>query len=160
MTDLRLILFDIDGVLTDGTAAYNQEGEVLWKRYNQKDITALRRFYDELSIKVALFTGSLDINPGFAKRRKFEMLNVVHRKGENKVTKLNDICFEYNTPKQDVAFVGDDIQDLDIMKEVGYAFCPKDAIPEIQKISCVLPVKGGGGVAAHLFEYIKNTIKS
>ena len=36
MNDLRLILFDIDGVLTDGTAAYNQEGEVLWKRYNQK----------------------------------------------------------------------------------------------------------------------------
>jgi YrbI family 3-deoxy-D-manno-octulosonate 8-phosphate phosphatase len=150
VNDLRLILFDIDGVLTDGTAAYNQEGEVLWKRYNQKDITALRRFYDELTIKVALF----------AKRRKFEMLNVVHRKGENKVTKLNDICFEYNTPRQDVAFVGDDIQDLDIMKEVGYAFCPKDAIPEIQKISCVLPVKGGDGVAAHLFEYIKNTIKS
>ena len=160
MNDLRLILFDIDGVLTDGTAAYNQEGEVLWKRYNQKDITALRRFYNELLIKVALLTGSLDINPGFAKRRKFEMFNVVHRNGENKVNKLNDICFEYNIPKQDVAFVGDDIQDLDIMKEVGYAFCPKDAIPEIQKISCVLPVNGGGGVAAHLFEYIKNTIKS
>ena len=160
MIDIRLILFDIDGVLTDGTAAYNQEGEVLWKRYNQKDITALRRFHNELAINVALFTGSLDINPGFAERRKFKMFSVKHRKGENKRQKLNDICFEYNIPKCHVAFVGDDIQDLEIMQDVEYAFCPQDAIPEIKVISCILPVDGGGGVAAHLFDYVQNTIKS
>ena len=160
MIDIRLILFDVDGVLTDGTAAYNQEGEVLCKRYNQKDITALRRFSDELNISVALFTGSLDINPGFANRRQFKLFTVKHRKGENKNQKLNDVCFEYNIPKCQVAFVGDDIQDLEIMQEVEYAFCPQDAIPEIKRISCVLPVNGGCGVAAHLFDYIQNTIKS
>jgi len=160
MIDIRLILFDIDGVLTDGTAAYNQEGEVLWKRYNQKDITALRRFPSELGISVALFTGSLDINPGFAERRNFKLFSVKHRNGENKRQKLNDICFEYNTPKQHVAFVGDDKHDLEIMQEVEYAFCPQDAIPEIKVISCILPVDGGGGVAAHLFDYVQNTIKS
>ena len=69
MIEIRLILFDIDGVLTDGTAAYNEKGEVISKSYNQKDITALRRFKNELGINIALFSGSLDINPAFAERR-------------------------------------------------------------------------------------------
>jgi YrbI family 3-deoxy-D-manno-octulosonate 8-phosphate phosphatase len=157
MIEIRLILFDVDGVLTDGTAAYNEKGEVISKSYNQKDITAMRRFQNELGINTALFSGSLDINPAFAERRKFDFISVKHRFGENKASKLNDICFDYNTPKSQVAFVGDDVQDMDIMKEVGYAFSPQDAIPEVQKISCVLPVNGGCGVAAHLFEYINNS---
>tara|TARA_R100000005_G_C4983537_1_gene192526 strand:+ start:792 stop:1280 length:489 start_codon:yes stop_codon:yes gene_type:complete len=157
--DIRLILFDIDGVLTDGKAAYNEKGEVISKTYNQKDITGLRRLKNELNINVALFSGSLDINPAFAKRRKFPFLHVNHSKGENKSQKLNEICFDYNTPASQVGFVGDDIQDLEIMKGVGYAFCPEDAIPEIKRISCVIPVKGGEGVAAHLFEYLSNTNK-
>ena len=53
--DIRLILFDIDGVLTDGKAAYNEKGEVISKTYNQKDITGLRRLKNELNINVALF---------------------------------------------------------------------------------------------------------
>ncbi len=160
MIDIRLILFDIDGVLTDGKAAYNSKGEVISKSYNQKDITALRRFHAELGITIALFSGSLDIKPAFAERRKFAFHHVSHRNGENKSQKLNDICFDYNTPASQVAFVGDDIQDLEIMKRVGYAFCPEDAIDEIKKISCILPVKGGDGVSSHLFEYISNTYKS
>jgi YrbI family 3-deoxy-D-manno-octulosonate 8-phosphate phosphatase len=146
--DIRLILFDIDGVLTDGKAAYNEKGEVISKTYNQKDITGLRRLKNELNINVAL-----------SKRRKFPFLHVNHSKGENKSQKLNDICFDFNTPASQVGFVGDDIQDLEIMKRVGFAFCPEDAIPEIKRISCVLPVKGGEGVAAHLFEYLSNSNK-
>ena len=130
------------------------------KTYKQKYITALRRLKKELNIHTILFSGSLDINPAFAKRRKFDFFHVDIKKGENKNQKLNDICFTYNTPSSQVAFVGDDIQDLEIMKNVGFAFCPQDAITDIKNVSCILPVNGGDGVAAHLFEYVSNTIKS
>lgn len=160
MIDIKLVIFDIDGVLTDGKAVYDDMGKVISKTYNQKDITALRRFKNELNINAILFSGSLDINPAFAKRRKFDFFHVNIKKGENKNQKLNDICFTYNTPSSQVAFVGDDIQDLEIMKNVGFAFCPQDAIAEIKNVSCILPVNGGDGVAAHLFEYVSNTLKS
>ena len=78
--------------------------------------------------------------------------------GENKCDKLSSISYDYNVPVSQIAFVGDDVQDFEIMQRVGYAFCPEDAIPEIKKISCVLPVKGGDGVSAHLFDYVKNSI--
>ena len=158
MIDIKLILFDVDGVLTDGKASYNDKGEVISKTYNQKDISAMRRFPKELGIVVGLFSGSLDINPAFAERRKFTFHHVDIKKGENKCDRLSSISFDYNVPVSQIAFVGDDVQDLEIMQRTGYAFCPEDAIPEIKKISCVLPVKGGDGIAAHLFEYVKNSI--
>ena len=57
MNKPKLILFDVDGVLTDGKASINIDSMVTHKQFNYKDITAIRRFKKELNIDIALFTG-------------------------------------------------------------------------------------------------------
>ena len=156
----KLILFDVDGVLTDGKATYDSVSYVAYKQYNYKDITALRRFKKELDIDIALFTGSKEINQAYAKSKKVKCY-YVNPNITNKVEKLIHICNLDNIKPKDVGYVGDDLQDLEISKAVGFKWCPSDAIYDIRNLKdmVVLPIKGGEGIADCIFSTIKYNLK-
>jgi len=107
MNKPKLILFDVDGVLTDGKASYDGVSYVTYKQYNYKDITALRRFKKELDIDVALFTGSKEINQAYAKSKKVKCY-YVNPNITNKVEKLIHICNLDSIKPSQVGYVGDD----------------------------------------------------
>lgn len=155
---IKLILFDIDGVLTDGTATYDSEGVAVGKNFNHKDISALRRFQPELGINVALCTCSKEINLNYANRKNLSCYYIPYNPGRTeKQHLLPEIIARYNYDLDEIGVVGDDIQDVEIMKLVGYRWCPKDAISDVQ-ILCEtqnrLNIKGGRGVANYLFQQL------
>jgi 3-deoxy-D-manno-octulosonate 8-phosphate phosphatase (KDO 8-P phosphatase) len=161
MNKPKLILFDIDGVLTDCKAFYDSDSYVPYKQYNYKDITALRRFKKELDIDIALFTGSKEINQTYAKSKKIKCY-YVNPNITNKVEKLNYICMLDGLKPSQVGFVGDDYQDYEIMNAVGFKYCPCDAIYDVRNIEgvVVLPIRGGDGVADCVFSTIKYNLKN
>jgi len=157
----KLIIFDIDGVLTNGKSMYNEHGVAVSKEFNYKDVSALRQFKSELNIDIALCTCSKEINIEWAYRKKLQLYYIPYKPGRSeKHNLLSQICGDYNCTSTDIGFVGDDIQDIELMKRVNsnFKWCPADAIYNLRMMCNVLPVKGGDGVAACLFAIIQNEI--
>lgn len=161
MTKPKLILFDIDGVLTNGKATYNETGVAVSKEFNYKDVSALRQFKPELNIDIALCTCSKEINVEWANRKQLPVYYIPYKPGRTeKPDLLPQILFDYNCNAVDIGFVGDDIQDIELMKRVNshFRWCPADAIYDLRMQCNVLPVNGGDGVAVCLFALLQNEI--
>jgi len=156
MKNIKLVILDIDGVLTDGTKYYDSNANVIYKCYNDKDFTAIKRIKAS-NIEVCFLSGDNNVNEAMAKKRNIKfysgrLLNGVMSKKEMLKTILND----YNVTSKETIYVGDDIFDIEVMNEVSLAFCPNDS-PKIVKDNCIcLDISGGKGVISYLFEYLLN----
>lgn len=151
---IKLIILDVDGVMTDGRKYYDREGNVRMKTFCDKDWTAIKRFR-ALGIKVIFLTGD-SFNVAIAENRNIDVY--VNRdsggKHTDKVEFLADICEEYEVKPNEIVYVGDDIFDIQIMKAVGFKYCPKDSPAEVRKIADVLKNLGGHNVVAELFDVL------
>lgn len=151
---IKLIIIDVDGVMTDGSKLYDNNGQTILKSFNDKDWTAIKRF-KALGIKIMFLSGD-QFNVGIAKNRNVDIIINRNEVGHiDKVEFLKDICNQYNVNINDIAYIGDDLFDFNIMKSVKYKYCPKDAIPEIKKISKVLKNLGGSNLLVELFDVLK-----
>tara|TARA_Y100000996_G_scaffold373968_1_gene323815 strand:- start:13864 stop:14334 length:471 start_codon:yes stop_codon:yes gene_type:complete len=151
MNKIKLFISDVDGTLTDGGMYYSSQGELM-KKFNTRDAVGLR-LLQESNVKVALITGEdSDIV-----RARAAKLNIDHLfTGINdKVKILDHLCSELNiTPKQ-VSYVGDDINDLEIIKQVGLSFAVYDAEPIISDTATIqLSTSGGHGAVREAARYI------
>ena len=151
MNKIKLFISDVDGTLTDGGMYYSSQGELM-KKFNTRDAVGLR-LLQESNVKVALITGEdSDIV-----RARAAKLNIDHLfTGINdKVKILDHLCSELNiTPKQ-VSYVGDDINDLEIIKQVGISFAVYDAEPIISDTATIqLSTSGGHGAVREAARYI------
>lgn len=151
---IKLVLTDVDGVLTDGGMYYSEKGEIM-KKFNTKDgmgVELLRRN----GIKTILITkenSKIVIKRGKKINAVDVLVNV-----KNKEFELERICKKFSIKKENIAFIGDDINDLEIMKNVGVSTCPSDAVTEILKISdYICEKRGGEGV---LREFTNLVLKS
>jgi len=140
---IKLVITDVDGVLTDGSLFYTSEGLIM-KKFNVKDGMGMKLLRDS-GIKNAIITtdtsGLIKIR---AERLKIDYLFLGIWDKENK---LLEICESENIPPTEVAFIGDDVNDIGIIKEAGISACPKDAVDEIKDIvDLVLTRNGGFGV--------------
>ena len=149
--DIRLVLFDVDGVLTDGTIYIGQDGEVL-KSFNAKDGVAVA-LLQKHDIKVGVISGKASKALDF----RIKQLNFDYTiTGCNdKFAALNDIKNSANLKLDQIAFVGDDIIDIPVMTQVGLSIAPSDA--HELAINCanhVTSAKGGEGVARESAEFI------
>ena len=145
---LRLIVLDIDGVLTDGKKYYGLDGAIYAKKYADKDFTAIKRF-KRLGIDVCFLSGDKRINEKMAAGRKIDFYY-----SRNKSADIKEIADHYGATLNETAYVGDDYYDLEILKLVKYRFCPNDAVTGVKNICQVLPRTGGEGVVAELFEHL------
>lgn len=150
---IKLIILDVDGVMTDGRKYYDRDGNVRMKVFCDKDWTAIKRFR-ALGIKVIFLTGD-KFNVAIAENRNIDVIvNRTDKKHTDKVHYLDDICKEYSVTPNEIVYVGDDIFDIQIMKAVGFKFCPKDSPSEVRKVAEILNSRAGNNVVAELFDLL------
>ena len=123
---IKLIILDVDGVMTDGKKYYDRDGNVVTKNFCDKDWTAIKRFR-AIDIPVVFLTG----DPYNATILKNRNLPYVVNRGEgfhrDKVNFLDDILTEYECDAKETVYVGDDLFDMGVMKKIKYSYCPRDA---------------------------------
>ena len=137
---IKLVITDVDGVLTDGGMYYSEKGELL-KKFNTKDGMGVELLH-KASIKTIFLTGE---DSKIAKiRAKKVNADDCHINIKQKEKIFSDICKKFNVKSSNVAYIGDDVNDLKIMNRVGLTACPSDAQEQIKLISDLKCKKEGG----------------
>ena len=147
----KLILTDIDGVWTDGGMYYDETGNE-FKKFNTYDSAGVL-FSKLMNIPVGIITGEAT----FSAKRRAEKLNMDYFFSgvKNKTEIVIGLCSELNINFSEVAYLGDDINDYDLLKKVGFSGAPLSAPKYIQKeVDLVLTKKGGEGVFREFVEEI------
>jgi len=148
---IKLVITDVDGVLTDGGLYYTQEGLVM-KKFNVKDGIATRRL-KEFGLECGII--STDGPDLIEVRNKRLKMDFVIAGTWNKLEKLEELCNERNITLENVAYLGDDINDLPIINAVGFSACPNDAVDSVLKsVDYICKRKGGDGVFREFAELI------
>ncbi len=148
---VRVIVLDVDGVMTDGGINVTPEGDFI-RKYNSKDgfvlSYALKKGYE-----VAIITGGR----GRSLEVRFEMLRIKHtylhciQKGEA----MRDLMQKLGAGPEEILYMGDDIPDIEPMRMVGMPVCPADAAPEVIGVSrYVSQFKGGEGCVRDVVEQV------
>jgi 3-deoxy-D-manno-octulosonate 8-phosphate phosphatase (KDO 8-P phosphatase) len=151
MNDITTFIFDIDGVLTDGSVAVTNEGEML-RTMNIRDGYALKAAV-ESGYNVCIISGGS--NEGVRVRLRNLGITDIHLGSPDKVETYKEYIELYNIHPQQVLYMGDDIPDFHVMKLVGLPTCPQDASPEIKAISKYISHKNGGkGAAREVIEQV------
>ena len=147
----KLVVTDIDGVWTDGSMYYDESGNE-FKRFHTYDSAGVL-WFRKLNIPIAICTGE-HTN---AVQRRGEKLKVDHifQGVKNKLELIGGLCKEMNISLSQVAYIGDDLNDISIIREVGYSACPASAPSYIkQMVDVVLTQNGGSGVFREFAEQI------
>lgn len=151
---IKLVLLDVDGVMTDGTKYYDREGNVVSKIFCDKDWTAIKRFR-AIGIPVVFITG----DPYNEKILKNRNLPVVVNRGSGfhneKVNYLSDILKEYNCTAKETAYLGDDLFDVGIMRAVGHPYCLLDSPRIVRQTARILHSNGGENAIMQLFDHLE-----
>ena len=137
---ISTFIFDVDGVLTDGTITVTTSGEML-RRMNIKDGYAIKTAIDK-GFHMCIISGGT--NEGVRLRLKGLGVTNIYLGAHNKIEQLNDYLNENNIKLENVLYMGDDIPDVPVMKLVGLPTCPQDAVPEIKALSKYVSHKNGG----------------
>lgn len=148
---IKLLITDVDGVLTDGGMYYTLMGDVM-KKFHVRDgmgVTLLRKN----NIPTIIVTKEqTPIIKQWAKRMKIKKL-FDGVKEKEKI--LDRICKEFEVMRSEVAYIGDDINDVGLLKIVGFSAVPYDAMPVAKKNSdYVCTKKGGEGVLREIAEIV------
>ena len=151
MPQITTFIFDVDGVLTDGTVTIFPDGELV-RKMNIKDGYALKTAVNK-GYNVCIISGGT--NEGVRKRLRDLGITDIYLGAHNKIEQLNEYLDIYNIEPEQVLYMGDDIPDYPVMKMVGLAACPKDAVQEIQNISVYISQKkGGNGCVRDVIEQV------
>lgn len=148
---INCFIFDVDGVLTDGSLLVTESGELL-RTMNIKDGYALQLAIKK-GFKVAIISGGK--SEGVIKRLNKLGITDVFMGVEDKLTVLHSFLSGQKIKPETVLYMGDDMPDLKPMQEVLLPVCPMDAIPEILAISAYQsPYKGGQGCVRDVIEKV------
>ena len=151
LNQITTFIFDVDGVLTDGTVTVTTSGEML-RRMNIKDGYALKTAVDQ-GYHVCIISGGS--NEGVRKRLEGLGLTDIYLGAHNKIEQLNDFLSKHNLNAENAIYMGDDIPDAPVMPLVGLPCCPQDAVPEIKALSKYVSHKNGGqGAARDIIEQV------
>ncbi|WP_348797407.1 KdsC family phosphatase [Flavobacterium adhaerens] len=140
MNEITTFVFDVDGVLTDGSVLVTNEGEML-RSMNIRDGFALKAAIDS-GYNVCIISGGS--NEGVRIRLKNLGVSDIHLGTPDKVKTFYEYTEAYTINPEQVLYMGDDIPDYHVMKLVGLPSCPQDASPEIKRISRYISHKNGG----------------
>jgi YrbI family 3-deoxy-D-manno-octulosonate 8-phosphate phosphatase len=150
--DIRLLLTDCDGVLTDGGVYYSARGEEM-KRFSMRDGMGVERLRRLANVEVGIVTGE----ESGAVQRRAEKLQIteLHLGAKDKLDTLQKILERRGLSLQQVAYIGDDTNDLQVMRQVGLSACPADAQHAAHQVAdYVCGHKGGQGAFREFAEAI------
>lgn len=142
---------DVDGTLTDGKIYISATGEIM-KAFNIKDGYALAHIR-EYGIEPVIITGR---ESEIVKKRCEELgITELHQGVGNKLFKLKDICAKSGVSLSEVAYIGDDVNDLPCIQQCGFTGCPGDAIKSVkEKVDYSCEVNGGEGAVREFVEHL------
>src|SRR2546430_2402605 len=148
----KAILFDFDGVLTDNTVYVGEDGREM-VRCNRSDGLAFEAL-QRLNLRVFIVSRETNAVVGArAAKLGVPVLQAV----SNKLDAVSSLAARHGLPLSDILFVGNDLNDLDVMTATGLSACPADSHPRIIDIATfVLEARGGEGVAREIAERILN----
>ena len=151
--NIKAFAYDVDGVFTDGGVMATENGDLI-RVFDSKDgfgvrLTVLKGY------KNAIITGGTSESI----RKRFKGLGIpdedVYLKSRDKVPDFLDFCKRHNLEPSQVAFVGDDLPDIPILKICGLAVCPADAVQEVKAVCDYVSLYNGGkGCVRDLVEQV------
>ncbi|MGL5960746.1 MAG: KdsC family phosphatase [Cetobacterium sp.] len=148
---IKLIVLDVDGTLTDGKLYISNLGDEM-KAFNVKDGLGITQAIS-LGKEIAIITGKT--SQIVSKRCNELGIKEIHQGIKNKIGVLDSILEKYKISYENVAYMGDDLIDLAVMKKCKIAGAPKDSVEEILHISDFISSKNGGeGAVREFIEYI------
>lgn len=148
--DIKLLILDVDGVMTDAGMYYSENGDMM-KKFNAKDgmgILQLTKTGFQVGIISSGFKGDLV-------KKRADILKIQHfyLGREHKLEILKQWCSQLNISLSQVAMIGDDVNDLEVMQAIGFSACPADAATKIlEQADCILNLKGGEGCVREFIE--------
>ena len=149
---IKLFATDVDGTLTDGCMWYADNGLEL-KKFNFRDGHGFQ-LLREAGIKTTIITSeNTPIVQKRADKLKVDYLSMVNH---DKLSYMKTLCADLGIELSEVAYIGDDVNDAELLAEVGYAACPNDAHPYIKKIKNIkiLSQNGGNGAVREFVDII------
>jgi 3-deoxy-D-manno-octulosonate 8-phosphate phosphatase (KDO 8-P phosphatase) len=146
---LKMLILDVDGVLTDGGMFVSENGDQM-KRYNTHDGLAILELSKSKKLELGI------ISSGFTQHMvqdRAALLGIerVYVGRDSKLSILENWCKELNISLQEVAFIGDDRNDAEVMKAVGLAVCPSSAVASIKSIADIILSRKGGDACVREF---------
>ena len=148
---IKLVAFDIDGVMTDGSLTFDEDGKE-YKTYNAKDGQGIVNL-NKAGIITAIITAR--DNGTVAHRAKILNIAELYQGSKNKIESLKEIMNKYNFSFDEIAYMGDDLPDICVLEKVKLKGCPSDAVDEVKAVANFISTKGGGkGAVREFCDYI------
>jgi 3-deoxy-D-manno-octulosonate 8-phosphate phosphatase (KDO 8-P phosphatase) len=151
LRQIRLFATDVDGVLTDGGMYYAESGDE-WKKFNTRDGMGIK-----LLQRAGIITAIVTQERTKLVARRAEKLAIpeLHQGVMDKLSLVRDMAVRYGLTLSQVAYIGDDINDLETLKAVGFSATPADGMPQIAAaVDYICKKKGGEGAVRELTEMI------
>ena len=151
---IKMVVFDVDGVMTDGSMIYDNNG-LQYKTFNAKDGQGIAML-EKYGIKTAIITAK----ESGAVLSRFQDLGMtkLYQGVKNKIEAMKDLVSDFDLDYSEVAYMGDDLPDIGVLREVGLACCPNDATIEVKNICHFISAKRGGrGAVRELCDLIYKT---
>lgn len=153
----RLIISEIDGVISDGTHAEDEIGNVLYKIYNSKDFDAineLRKYF-----KFVFLSSDNRINYNMCKRKNIAFYWAKNER--EKLERLGEIMRRYSVTPDETVYVGSKISDRKCLQVIPNSLCPEDAGKLIKDICfAYFTTEGGKGICVELLDLLQDRIKN
>lgn len=149
---VKLLITDVDGVLTDTGVYYSASGEEL-KRFSLRDGMGVELLRKQCGIETAIVTGE---NSEIVRRRAEKLkIDTLYMGIKDKARVLYDIMESAGLVPEEIAYIGDDVNDSEVLELVGFSACPKDAMPVIKhKVLFTCNRKGGHGAFREVADFI------
>jgi 3-deoxy-D-manno-octulosonate 8-phosphate phosphatase (KDO 8-P phosphatase) len=149
--NVKLVILDVDGVMTDGGIILDERGFEL-KRFNVYDGTGIK-YLQRSGINVALISGRYS-EPTAVRARQLG-IDLVIQKSLDKLETLQDVKQKTGVREEEIAYMGDDLIDLPVLRRVGFPMVPANGRPEVKKVAMlVTKAQGGHGAVREASEYI------
>jgi 3-deoxy-D-manno-octulosonate 8-phosphate phosphatase (KDO 8-P phosphatase) len=149
---VKMLITDCDGVLTDGGVYYGENGEVL-KKFNIRDGMGVERLRNFAGVETGIITGEL--SPSVAKRAEKLKITQLYLGVKDKPAVLHHILSSLDLQGSQIAYIGDDANDLEIMAMVGFTASPADGLFFVRdKVDYVCQAEGGKGCFREFAELI------
>lgn len=148
---IKALVVDVDGVLTDASLTFDEDGKE-YKTFNAKDgqgIVMLNNTGFITAIITARLNGTV--------RHRFNNLKMtkLFEGCKNKIVALRELMAEYNLKEEEIAYMGDDLPDICVLKVVGLPCCPNDGVEEVKRYAKFVSSKNGGkGAVRELCDFI------
>lgn len=137
---IKVVAFDVDGVMTDGSLTFLEDGREI-KTFNAKDGQGIVSL-NKAGIKTAIITA----RDNATVQVRFEMLGMhsLYKGQKNKADAFEKLLVEHKVKADEVAYMGDDLPDICVLKQAGLACCPADAVDEVKDVAYFISSKNGG----------------